>query len=206
MDILDQIGRARREVVDGGASKAVILTRTYDTSVEDLWDACTNAERLPRWFDAVSGELREGGRYRLDASATSGTIERCAAPNLLRITWEYGGDTSRVELTLSEEGGRAVLRLEHLVPDNEHWRTYGPSATGVGWDGSLLALALHLADDPRGTPAGMEEVNATPDGTEFIRRTAAAWAEAHIASGADPEAARRVSEHTAAFYTGAEQG
>ncbi|HSK98404.1 MAG TPA: SRPBCC domain-containing protein [Euzebyales bacterium] len=205
MDLLDQIARTRRQVTDHGTTKAVILTRTYDTSAVDLWDAWTNPGRLARWFEPVSGDLREGGRYRLDDSGTTGTIEQCAAPTRLRVTWEYGGDTSHVELTLSEANGRSILRLEHLVSDDEHWRAYGPGATGVGWDSSMLALALHLAGDRRAEPAQMEKYATSAEGAEFIRRTAGAWAEAHAGSGADRRRARATSERTIAAYTGAEQ-
>jgi hypothetical protein len=185
IDILDQIARTRREVADHGTTKAVILTRAYDTSVEDLWDACTNPERLPRWFEPVSGD----------------------PPTWLRVTWEYGGDTSRVELTLREANGQVLLRLEHMVSDDEHWRTYGPGATGVGYDGSFLALALHVAGGHGAEAAEMERAFATPECTEFIRRTAAAWAGAHAASGAGRQHALATSERTVAFYTtGAESG
>ena len=34
-----------------------------DAAIDDVWDACTNPERIPRWFLPVSGDLRLGGRY-----------------------------------------------------------------------------------------------------------------------------------------------
>jgi len=39
MDLLDQITRTRRQVTDRGATKVVVLTRTFDTTVENVWDA-----------------------------------------------------------------------------------------------------------------------------------------------------------------------
>ena len=59
------------------------ISAVYDTTLDDLWDACTNAERIPRWFLPVSGELRDGGRYQLEGNA-GGTIERCDPPTRLR--------------------------------------------------------------------------------------------------------------------------
>jgi hypothetical protein len=60
-----QIRATRREVqtgaVDGRQAHVVRLTRAYETSVEDLWSACTDAERIPRWLLPISGELRLGG-------------------------------------------------------------------------------------------------------------------------------------------------
>jgi uncharacterized protein YndB with AHSA1/START domain len=205
MNTLDQIAHVQRELSDHGTRQSVILTRTFDTTPENLWDACTSPERLPHWFEPISGDLREGGRYRLDGSGSEGTIQRCESPSRLSVTWEFGGEISHVELTIRETDGRATARLEHLVPVDDHWETYGPAATGVGWDSAFLSLALHLAGDPRAEPSEMEAFSASPEGTEFIRQTADAWAEVHIAAGADPDQARHAAENTIAVYTGVEQ-
>jgi uncharacterized protein YndB with AHSA1/START domain len=70
MDIDQETEVAAREVaareVDGKPARVAILRRVYDTTVEDLWDALTNPERLPRWFLPVSGDLRLGGRYQFE--------------------------------------------------------------------------------------------------------------------------------------------
>ncbi|NKX86161.1 SRPBCC family protein [Nocardia coubleae] len=201
LDIIDQINRT---MTDLGPSKQVRLARTYDTTTEDLWDACTDPHRLSRWFEPVSGELREGGRYRLDGSGTTGTIEECVAPTRLRITWEYGDDTSVVEVTITGTEDGATLELTHSVPDNEHWRTFGPGATGVGWETSFLAVGFFLSGDDRATPAELEKLLSTPEGAEYIRRAASAWGDAHTTAGTDPATARTVADRVACFYTGAE--
>ena len=96
-DIVRYIGAVTREVDsrehEGRAARVVVATRTYDTSVEDVWDALTSAERIPRWFLPVSGDLRLGGRYELKGNA-GGKILRCDPPHHLAVTWEYGGDVS----------------------------------------------------------------------------------------------------------------
>ena len=51
---------------DGRPIRTVALSRTYATSVDDLWSAVTSAERIARWFLPVSGELMLGGRYQLE--------------------------------------------------------------------------------------------------------------------------------------------
>jgi uncharacterized protein YndB with AHSA1/START domain len=204
-DLVDQIEQVHRELRDRGATTAVILSRTYDTTVEDLWETCTTAERLARWFEPVDGDLHEGGRYRLRDSGTAGTVEHCAPPTRLRVTWEYGGNTSHVELTLAERDGRAELRLEHVVGRDAHWDEFGPGAAGIGWDISLLALALHLAGDGRAEPAAMERFTTSDEGAALFRRAGDGWARAHAASGADPDVARAAVERTLAFYAGSAQ-
>ena len=203
------IGAEFREVadreVDGQAAKAVIASRTYDTDIADLWDALTNAERIPRWFSPVSGELKLGGRYQIQGNA-GGLIKRCEPPRALDITWEFGGGMSWVALRLVPHGGGARLTLEHLVlakdVTEEHWRQFGPGAVGVGWDLSFLGLGLHLASGGEAfgehDPAWM----ATDEAKAFMRTSAEGWAEAHIASGEDADIARGMAARTAAFYTG----
>jgi len=63
----------------GQPALVAIATRTYDTTVEDLWNAITTPQRLARWFTPVEGDLRLGGRYQLQGNA-SGTITRCDPP------------------------------------------------------------------------------------------------------------------------------
>lgn len=162
-----------RRVTTEGDTHVVALEQEFPTSAADLWDACTNPERLPRWFEPVTGQLRPGGRYRLTTNGTEGAIKRCVAPTQLRITWEYDGDRSEVDVLITEqESDRATLRLQHVVPDNEHWHRYGPSAAGVGWDESCHALSLHLAEDVQASPEAMETFNDSDQGREFLTVTA----------------------------------
>ena len=70
---------------DGKPAKAVIATATYETSLEDLWDAVTTATRIERWFLPVSGELKLGGRYQLKGNA-GGTVTACDAPRSFATT------------------------------------------------------------------------------------------------------------------------
>ena len=186
---------------DGRPARAVTLSRGYATSVEDLWDAVTNPGRIPRWFLPVSGELEPGGRYQLEGNA-SGEITACVRPSHFALTWEFGGDTSWVEVSLSDEGaGCASLTLTHTAHLSEQWDEYGPGAVGVGWDLGLLGLAFHVAqpDEPKPDDAAFA---ASPSGKAFVRGSSVGWRQAAISSGTDPDAADAAARRTAAFYTG----
>src|SRR5712692_8072922 len=119
IDVMHEINAAERKVgsrvLNTGEARTVTIRRTYPGSIEDVWDACTNPERIPRWFLPISGELREGGRYQLHGNA-SGTIQRCSAPHGFAATWEYGDEVSWIELRLVlEAAGRTRLELEHIA-------------------------------------------------------------------------------------------
>lgn len=200
----ESLENVTRSVARDGTSYVVTLERTFPNSPEAVWTSCTTPEGLSRWFEPVDGELAEGGRYRLTASGTSGTIEHCQPHTELRVTWEYDGDVSRVRLTLDPAGPGTRLTLHHTVPDNEHWAQYGPAATGIGWDGALLALALALGDDGTDVQAALSAFNDTAEGKRFVECAADRWCTAHLSAGADPDDAHDSAARTASFYLGDE--
>ena len=186
-----------------GEARTLTLARTYDASLEDVWDACTNPERIPRWFLPVSGDLREGGGYQLEGNA-GGQIERCEPPHRFTATWAYGGNVSWIELRLSEEpGGATRFELEHISPEGQIWTEFGPGAVGVGWDLGLLGLGLHLATGESVDREAGAAFPASEQGRRFIELSSRGWCEAAIAAGADPVHATAAADRTLAFYTGA---
>lgn len=39
---------------EAGEARVITVSQSYDADVEDVWDACTHPERLPRWFLPVT--------------------------------------------------------------------------------------------------------------------------------------------------------
>ena len=189
--------------VEAGEARAAILARTYATDLEDLWDACTNPERIPRWFLPVSGELRAGGRFQLEGNA-GGTIERCEPPTGFRATWEFGGATSWIELRLTAvDEATTRLELEHIaLVDDDIWRRFGPGAVGIGWELSLRGLERHLAGGGRPDPATAQAWPASEEGRRFIAESSDRWGDAAVAAGTDPGSAHDWAARTTAFYAG----
>lgn len=192
---------------DDTATLVARISQVYATTVEDLWDACTSADRLPRWFAPVSGDLALGGRYQVEGNA-GGTIEACEPPTGFRATWEFQGQVSWIAVAVAAAGDGAKLTLEHTATEafpNDFWTTYGPGATGVGWDLSFLGLATHIATgaDRPAEGSGWEQSESA---REFISRCSRRWADASIAAGAGEDVAREAERQTTAFYTGQEAG
>jgi uncharacterized protein YndB with AHSA1/START domain len=210
MDVIREIEAIAREVGSGRIAatdaRVVRLRRTYDAAIDDVWDALTNPDRISRWFLPITGDFRLGGSYQLEGNA-GGTIVACDRPNSFRITWVYGepaspSDTSEVEIRLTAEGVESTtVELEHVaaVPP-EMWDQFGPGAVGVGWDGGMLGLGLHL----EGGEIAIEDRAAWPfsdEGREFYQRSSEAWGEANHAAGADAETVAGNVAATTAFYT-----
>jgi uncharacterized protein YndB with AHSA1/START domain len=204
-DFEHHLGAAERSVCeaerDGKPCRTVTLSRTYPTTLDDLWDAVSNPERLPRWFAPVSGQLEPGGRFQVQGNA-GGKITACTPPRSFAATWEYGGEVSWIEVGLAETGPQSArLTLTHTAPVNAFWEKFGPGAVGVGWELAFLGMALHV-DAPDAPKLDENEFAAMPQGAAFSRGSAQAWGEADIAGGADAEQARAAARRTADFYTG----
>ena len=205
IDIAQHIDATTREVSsrthNGKDARVVVVSRTYSTTPDDLWNALTSAERLPRWFLPISGDLRLGGRYQLQGNA-GGQILVCDAPRQLKVTWEYGGQTSWLDVRIARHADGSLLTLEHTMFPDDHWKQFGPGATGVGWDLALLGLGQHI---DTGSAKTAEEGMAwmmSDNGRSFVRESSDAWGAAAIAGGEDAAAAQAAVARTTAAYTG----
>lgn len=204
-DLHANLGAVTRTVSEveraGKPARDVTLERIYATTAEDLWDAVTNPDRIPRWFLPISGELNVGGRYHLEGNA-SGTITECEPPRYLAATWEFGGGVSWIEVAVTPEGnGRARLTLSHICPVDDHWEQFGPGAVGVGWDLGLLGLEAHVSSDGH-DHLDEEALAASDEGKAFIAGASDDWRRAAVSAGEDPARAKAAAKATTAFYTG----
>ncbi|MEO3778810.1 SRPBCC family protein [Micromonospora sp. B11E3] len=209
MDVTHQIAAVERRVgsrvLPAGEARVLTISQAYDAPVEDVWEACTDPERIRRWFLPVSGELRLHGRYQLEGQA-GGVVQRCDPPESFAATWEYGGEVSWIEVRLTAEpNGRTRFTLEHVAHiDDETWARFGPGAMGIGWDLALVGLATYLGGGTGGvTPEQANAWLASDEGREFIVESGRRWDEASVAAGTDPAEATAATERVVAAYTGA---
>ncbi|WP_283138232.1 SRPBCC domain-containing protein [Rhizohabitans arisaemae] len=207
IDVVGEINAISREVgskeIPAGAGRTTVLRREYKASMEDVWDAITDPERIVRWFLPVKGDLKVGGKYQLEGNA-GGEILRCEAPRLLKLTWVFGENTtekdiSEVEVRLSPgPDGRTLFELEHAAVVNpEWWARYGPGAAGVGWDLSLLGLGLYLAG---GTIEDPREWEVSEEARRFATLSSQAWGAAMLAGGGTEEEVAVAVRNTTDFY------
>ncbi|MER7013612.1 SRPBCC domain-containing protein [Saccharopolyspora sp. NPDC000359] len=204
---LDAVERSLAASDNGATWHAVaVLSQEHPVGVDDLWDACTRAERLSRWLPQVTGELRVGGRFHVEGNA-SGTIETCDAPRGFASTWEFNGRNSHIAVRLAGLGDRrSRLTLVHTADVAAYrWAQFGPGATGVGWDCMFLGLALHThagsmpAEEGKAWELGEEA-------KEFFADSSRRWADLAVKAGIPEADARAAERRTTDFYhTGVEQ-
>lgn len=145
-----------RRTIAAGEARCAVFRRTYEAEVADVWDACTDPERLRRWYAPVAGDLRVGGTIT-QGDFGPGRIVRCEAPYRLTVA-VGGGDPApdEIELRLSAApGGGTLLEFEHATTRDSHevgGAIYDAVyCMGGGYGPRLLTLDQHLhgrlADD-----------------------------------------------------------
>jgi uncharacterized protein YndB with AHSA1/START domain len=184
IDIVSQLNAIYRRVAllppsDGSGERvSVLLRRSYDAQIDDVWDAITQPDRITRWFMPISGDLRIGGTFQLEGNA-GGEILACEPPRLLKVT--FGGPTSLVEVRLTtQEESATMLELEHTVPIEMAQSGAGALYVGPGWDGALMGLDLFLRGEAVGDPVAAAN---SSEAREFSKQSAHAWAEVVKNSG-----------------------
>jgi len=126
---------------------AIRVEDMYDTEIEDLWEACTDPERLARWIAEISGDLRVGGAIHATFTSTwtgPGRVEICDRPHHLLLTMDPGtDDETQIEAWLATEGDKTRLVIEERgLPLAElHFH-------GAGWQAHLEDLGRSLAGEP----------------------------------------------------------
>ena len=134
-----------------GARGAVRVEDVYDTDIDDLWEACTNPERLARWMAKVSGDLRVGGSIHAvftSAWTGPGRIDVCEKPHHLLVTMEPGtSDEAQIEAWLTEDGSRTRLVVEERGLPLERLHIHG-----AGWQAHLEDLGRSLGGEAAAGP------------------------------------------------------
>jgi uncharacterized protein YndB with AHSA1/START domain len=157
-----------RRTIPAGEARCAVFRRHYPAPIEDVWQACTDPDRLRRWYAPVQGDLRVGGEFT-QGDFGPGRVLRCEAPHLLTVALG-GGDQApdQVELRLTgTDDGSTVLEFEHATTLDSH--TIGGQVfdavycMGGGYGPRLVTLDQYL----RGTLPDDVDVTALHLRPEF---------------------------------------
>ena len=108
----------RHREIHAGQARVAVFRRTYSAPIEDVWDACTNPDRLRRWYVPVTGDLRLGGTFE-QSNMGGGEIVACDAPSFLKLS--LGGGADEIELRLAPDtDGTTQLELQHATTIDKH--------------------------------------------------------------------------------------
>ena len=126
-----------------GGRRGVRFERHFAASLEEVWDALTNPERLARWLAPGSIDGGGDGTVKLDfgeGGLVTGRVLRWEPLSLVEFEWRFAGETeSVVRFELSRDGDGTHLVLDHRALGPEHATGYS-----AGWDAHLAALGDHL--------------------------------------------------------------
>jgi len=113
----------------------LILTRTFQASLDDVWTSITDPESTARWFGRWEGDAGPGKVVRLQLAYEQGqpwtdvAIEACEAPHRLVLAMRDESGEWRVELTLAQSGDTTTLRFAQHLSDLALAGEVGP-----GWE------------------------------------------------------------------------
>ncbi|UYN83869.1 MAG: SRPBCC family protein [Microcella sp.] len=134
-------------VAEGDRGPEVRITRRFAASIDDVWAAVTESDRLERWIgrwegDPASGRLTfymtaEGD----DVEGEEFTIIDCDPPRRFAADTRVGAQTWHLRLELDAADGITTLVFSQLLGDDDM------ANVGPGWEYYLDRLAAVLRGD-----------------------------------------------------------
>ncbi|MBZ4191854.1 SRPBCC family protein [Niabella beijingensis] len=101
----------------------IVVERTYNAPIQQVWNALTQAAALRQWFfDVPAFEPRVGFAFEFTGKGKEGepylhhcVVTEADAPHKLAYSWRYEGaeGISLVTYELKAEGNRTHIRLIH---------------------------------------------------------------------------------------------
>ena len=124
----------RNEVVDG--ADHLVLRRSIEAPVEEVWAAFTESDRLGLWFatwvgDPASGQVEVTWAFEEDMPTEPYVIDECDPPHHLRVRNVHEDPTQvwTIDVALTEAEPGTALTFSQPLSNREMVRDVGP-----GWE------------------------------------------------------------------------
>jgi uncharacterized protein YndB with AHSA1/START domain len=124
--------------------------RSWPDPVEEVWAALTEPDRMVRWIGTYEGERAVGatGTFTMthedEPVGEPMTIVACEPPRRLVVEWvQQDTDAWRVDLELSTEGGRTVLRFVQVFGSDADVTDFA-----LGWHWYLAKFGAEVDGSP----------------------------------------------------------
>lgn len=143
----------RHEVRQG--QDVMVLTRTFRSSIEHVWAALTQPDRMASWIGTWDGDPASGSvNFRMtaegdDAAEQRWEIRTCEPPHTLVVRSSDDSGAWELELRLVEHDEITTLEFAHVIHDVSVLGTVGPGweyyldrlmAAETGGDASTIAF------------------------------------------------------------------
>ena len=135
-------------VVRDGEAVRLVFERSYDASVEEVWEALTDPVRLGRWFGSWTGDPASG-RVALtmtdegEQEPSTVLIRTCRPPELIEVSVDGPDGPWPLAVRLVGEAGRTRLTFVHELAE-----PYDAGSIGPGWQYYLDRLGAVVAGAP----------------------------------------------------------
>lgn len=132
----------------------VYVERTFNSPVEDIWNAITNSKVMREWyFDIPEFELEQGQKFSFyDLGGERSFFHECQVLDvvpykLFKHTWYYpyhSDAESIVTWSLMPRGSATILKLEHCGVDNFRslGKNFSRESCEQGWT-EILSKSLY---------------------------------------------------------------
>ena len=127
----------------------LILTRTFNAPVEDVWASITEPDRTERLFGRWRGDADPGKMVQVQMGFEEGAgwsdvrIEACQAPNHLAVSMGDAYGQWNLEANLVERDGVTTLEFIHRQINPSDAENVGP-----GWEYYLDMLVASRDNQP----------------------------------------------------------
>ncbi|MEP1122295.1 MAG: SRPBCC domain-containing protein [Ilumatobacter sp.] len=115
--------------------RRLVVERTFDAPIGEVWASLTEPERVARWYGTVEGEPVAGRTIMITMTAEEGApaepalVVECDPPRRFLIETAGAGDPWRLQVELIETDGTTTMTFTQMLADELDAADIGP-----GWE------------------------------------------------------------------------